>query len=178
MGTGAIQLQAATLATHAPPAVHGERKPDRGQRRRQPVHVHVRCHAGLEPNGNNSLALSIGGNTDGATANLGRSSGSTGTLVIAASDGTAALGATVQVTVAGSGGNLPALTNGMVAPYIVAQNNDSNGSGDFLTYSSSGFAKAAYSSATTDLVGRIRRGFPGQCGPDPCHQHDRPGLLR
>ena len=152
-GTGAIQLQAATLqlmpgyplegggtATVSLTAASGA-----GNQ----LTFMYGATLGLSRNGNSSLQFTIGGNTNGTTANLARSSGSKGTLVIASADGTASLGGSDQVLVAGSGGNLPALTNGIVAPYIVAENNDTNGSGDFLTYGSNGFALAAYSTATS-----------------------------
>jgi autotransporter-associated beta strand protein len=104
----------------------------------------------LNRNGNNSLKVSIGGRTDGSALNLSRLN--YGTLVIAPSDGVAALGTTEQVTVPGSGLNLPTLMNGIVAPYIVAKDSDGFGSGDFLTYGTSGFTKAAYVQASTTPI--------------------------
>ncbi|MGA2441417.1 MAG: autotransporter-associated beta strand repeat-containing protein, partial [Tepidisphaeraceae bacterium] len=65
-----------------------------------------------------------------------------GTLVIAAALGTANLGGTEQFIVTGAA---PTLTNGIVNTAIVGQNNDSNASGDFLTYGGTGFALGAYS---------------------------------
>ena len=72
--------------------------------------------------------------------------------MIAPAGGTAALGVSERVIVNGTGGNLPALSNGIVAPYIVAEDNDGSGSGDFLTYGSGGFAKAAYTKASTTPI--------------------------
>jgi autotransporter-associated beta strand protein len=68
-----------------------------------------------------------------------------GTLVIAASLGTANLGGTEQFVVSGTA---PALTHGIVNTSIVGQNDDANDSGDFLTYAGSGFAVATYSGST------------------------------
>jgi autotransporter-associated beta strand protein len=104
----------------------------------------------LNANGNNSLTFTIGGNTDGITPNLSRVGN--GTLVINAADGTANLGTIDRLIVSGSGGNLPAVTNGIVAPYIVGQNNDANASGDFLTYSVNGFAIASYTTSGTSQI--------------------------
>lgn len=106
----------------------------------------------LNRNGNTSLALTIGGNTDGTTPNFARAAGSNGTMVIAPANGAAGLGSTEQVIVNGTNGNLPALTNGIVPPYIVAQDNDGAGSGDFLTSGSGGFARASYVEATTTSI--------------------------
>jgi autotransporter-associated beta strand protein len=110
----------------------------------------------LNRNGNNSLTLTVGGNTDGTTANLVRSG--TGTLVIAPAGGTAGLGTTERVVVAGSLGNLPAQTNGIVNPSVVARDNDAGGSGDFLAYGANGFVKAAYTQASSTPIGSAGAG--------------------
>ncbi len=98
---------------------------------------------GLNRNGNTSLAVTIGGLTNGSTANISRAD-AYGTLTIVPASGLANLGSLESVIVNGSSGNLPAVTNGIVAPYIVGQDNDANSSGSFLTYGSSGFAEASY----------------------------------
>jgi autotransporter-associated beta strand protein len=105
----------------------------------------------LNRNGNTSLTFTVGGNTDGTTPNLARSGN--GTLVIAPAGGTAGLGVTEQFVVAGTGGNLPALANGIVAPHVVARDSDAGGSGDFLTYGPGGFARAAYTQASSTPIG-------------------------
>jgi autotransporter-associated beta strand protein len=99
----------------------------------------------LNRNGNTSLSLEIGGNADQVTPNIVREG--TGTLVIEPSDGTATLGILEQLTVRGTSFNLPAITNGIVNPSIVAADDDGNLSGDFLTYGANGFTKAAYTEA-------------------------------
>jgi autotransporter-associated beta strand protein len=100
----------------------------------------------LNRNGNNSLSLEIGGFSNQTTSNLVRYEN--GTLVIEPASGTANLGTSEQLIVRGSASNLPALTNGIVSPSIVSADDDGNDSGDFLTYGSSGFTKAAYTEAT------------------------------
>jgi hypothetical protein len=106
----------------------------------------------IDRNGNNSLKVTIGGKTGGSGLNLLRDTTLPGTLVIAPAGGIAALGASEQVLVAGSGTNLPTLINGIVAPYIVAKDNDVYRSGDFLTYGASGFVKAAYTLASATPI--------------------------
>ena len=151
-GTGAIQLQAATLQLTPTSGTSDVSLTIASGLGNQLTFLHGATLA-LSRNGNTSLSLTIGGNTDGTTANMVRSSGSDGTLVIVPANGIASLGLTEQVIVNGTGGNLPALANGIVAPYFVAEDNDGNGSGDFLTYGAAGFAKAAYTQAsTTSLV--------------------------
>lgn len=111
----------------------------------------------LQPAGSASYTLTIGGYTNGQTPNLNRLSA--GTLAIAPGAGLAELGSSQQVLVAGSGGNLPAVSNGIVAPYIIGMDNDSAGSGGFLTYDA-GFqaavsvssAKVGISKVTSDMV--------------------------
>ena len=108
------------------------------------------CTIALNRQQNSSLALQIGSYTDGVTANIIRGTG--GTLVIAPASGIANLGTDEQLTLPGTGGNLPTLTHGMVIPYIVGQDNDSAGSGDFLTYGSTGIARAAYTEASSTPI--------------------------
>jgi len=100
----------------------------------------------LDPPSGASLTLQIGGNTNASTPNLFR--GGNGTLVIAVAPGIANLGSTQQLQINGSSANLPTVTNGIVSPSIVGQDNDANASGDFLTYGFAGFAPASYTQAT------------------------------
>jgi autotransporter-associated beta strand protein len=111
------------------------------------------CAIALVPNGHSSLTFTLGGFTDGTSANIGRNGAAT--LVVAPAGGTADLGAGEKFLVAGSGGNLPALTNGIVAPYIVAQNNDAGASGDFVTYGANGFARASYTLASGTSINSV-----------------------
>jgi autotransporter-associated beta strand protein len=104
----------------------------------------------LNRNGNDSLSLEIAGNTNGSTANLVRSGN--GTLVITPASGTANLGTSESLIVRGSASNLPAVTNGIVTPSIIAADNDGNESGDFLTYGPAGFAKAAYTESSSVAI--------------------------
>ncbi len=69
-----------------------------------------------------------------------------GTLVIAPANGTAAtnLGVNEEVLLTAA----PTLTNGIVNTSIIGANNDTNASGDFLTYGTSGFVLATYSAST------------------------------
>jgi autotransporter-associated beta strand protein len=97
----------------------------------------------LTLSGSGSYRVVIGGNDDGALANIVRNSG--GTLVIAPGGGVAELGQTQQLLVAGTAANLPVVTNGIVAPYMVGVDDDTASSGKFLTYS----ASAGFASATT-----------------------------
>ena len=91
--------------------------------------------------GKGSFKVTLGGNSQGSKANIDRQSA--GTLVIAPGAGIAELGATQQLLVAGNGGNLPPVTNGMVAPYIIGQDDYSTpGWGCFLTYGVTGFTQA------------------------------------
>ena len=150
-GSGAIQLQAGTLQLTPAGGTADVSLTAANGAGNQLTFVNGATLA-LSRNGDNSLTFSIGGNTDGTTANLVRSPGSTGTLVIAPDGGTAGLGVAERVIVNGTSGNLPGLSNGIVAPYIVAADSDGNGSGDFLTYGSGGFAKAAYTRASTTSI--------------------------
>ena len=100
--------------------------------------------------------------------------------MIAPAGGTAGLGASERVIVNGTGGNLPALANGIVAPYIVAKDSDSNGSGDFLTLWPGRLCQDNLHQGQHDVhyIGRNHRGLRGQCGSDCSEQHDRPGRGR
>ncbi|MBH5390320.1 hypothetical protein [Bradyrhizobium diversitatis] len=101
----------------------------------------------LQLSGSGNYRVVIGGNDDGTLTNIVRNSG--GTLVIVPGGGMAQLGLTQQVFVAGTGANLPVVTNGIVAPYILGEDDDAASSGKFLTYSpSEGFASAATVSST------------------------------
>ncbi len=97
--------------------------------------------------------VTIGGYTDAATSNLTRTAA--GTLILQPSQGLAILGGGQNVVVAGSVDNLPNVSNGMVAPWIVGQDNDEAGSGAFLNYGSSGFdgflTAKVYMSDATDI---------------------------
>ena len=95
----------------------------------------------LQVMGASSSVVSIGGNQDGSTANLVRAAA--GTLTLQPNLGTGGLGSDQLVLVAGTGDNLPAVSNGIVAPWIVAQDDDGAGSGAFLTYdANTGFVEA------------------------------------
>jgi MYXO-CTERM domain-containing protein len=106
----------------------------------------------LDANSNPSLTLTIGGNTDGVTPNLVR--WGNGTLVIVAGDGAANLGTIDRLFVKGNlqGGNLPSLPDGIVAPYVVAQDNDANASADFVTCLGNGFVIASYPAVANYLT--------------------------
>lgn len=91
--------------------------------------------------GSGTFALAVGGHTDGSTPNLTRLA--QGTLLIAPGAGLAGLGTTQTVQVAGSGANLPPVTDGIVAPYLLGLDAEAGNIGRFLTYGASGFAVAA-----------------------------------
>ncbi len=98
----------------------------------------------LERGTNLSLAVDIGGSTDGTTSNLERTG--RGSLVFSLSNGLAGLGSLEKIRVTGSGANLPQVTNGMVLPYLIGQDSDSGRSGAFLNYSATdGFVAATLS---------------------------------
>jgi autotransporter-associated beta strand protein len=103
--------------------------------------------------GTGSFAVTIGGNTDGSTANLTRQAA--GTLVLAPGGGTAALGATQQVVVAGSDGNLPPVSNGIVAPWLLGQDSDAASSGVFLDYNEAGFDPATVTLSSNVGIGSL-----------------------
>lgn len=101
----------------------------------------------LQMLGASPSVVQIGGCTDGATANLARAG--TGTLTLQPNLGIAGLGASQQAVVLGSGGNLPTVSNGMVAPWMLAEDIDGNQSGGFLTYDEdAGFTPAVPSLAS------------------------------
>ncbi len=110
----------------------------------------------LDKGNNTSLAVTLGGTS--ATAVFIRGGGP-GTLVIKPGSGLANLGTASgeSLRIVGSSSNaVPVVTNGIVAPWIVGQ--DTNGKGDFLTYSGTGgvtdtgFQVATYS-ATNSFAG-------------------------
>lgn len=103
--------------------------------------------------GTGSYAVTIGGNTDGSTANLTRVAA--GTLVLAPGGGTTALGATQQVAVAGSDANLPAVSNGIVAPWLLGQDSDAASSGVFLDYNEAGFDPATVTLSSDVGIGQL-----------------------
>ena len=109
----------------------------------------------LELVGSGAYEVTIGGYTNGTTPNIGRTT--TGTMVIAPGAGVDALGSLQQVIVAGSNENLPTISNHIVAPFILGQDNDPAQSGRFLTYESSTAGQAAGFKAarivTSDKVG-------------------------
>jgi hypothetical protein len=91
--------------------------------------------------GGDACVVTIGGNSDGTTPNIQRTS--TATFTIAPGAGIAQLGSSQQVLVAGSASNLPCTSNGIVAPYILGEDSDAISSGKFLTYDSSAGFEAA-----------------------------------
>ncbi len=102
----------------------------------------------IDRGANTSLAFTVGSHTDGTTPNLVIAAG--GSLVVGAASGIDALGASEKLLIAGSGGNLPANSNGIVAPAIVGTSaNSATQAGDFLRYdASNGFQKATYTLAS------------------------------
>lgn len=109
----------------------------------------------LDKGNNNSLSVTLGQNSTASVINRG----APGTLIIKPASGLANLGTASGETLRVLGANSsapPAVTNGIVAPWIVGQ--DTNGKGDFLTYSGSGavtdtgFIVANYS-ATNSFTG-------------------------
>ena len=139
-GTGALALNFGTLALSptGAGAVSLALASDAGRRMTFGGGATLAVNRG----GNSDLALTLGGHTDGTTPNLLRTGN--GTLVLAIGSGIADLGGATRILVNGSAGNLPALTNGIVSPSIVGQDNDADRSGDFLTYGANGFARASY----------------------------------
>jgi len=101
---------------------------------------------GVKQGNENSFTVTIG--NSGATGSV-LNRVNNGTLVIAPDAGTASLGLPGGTEFIFVKGAMPTVTNGIVNTSIVGENTDSNGSADFLTYTSvDGFAKAAYSSST------------------------------
>jgi autotransporter-associated beta strand protein len=143
-GSGAINVSAGTLALA--PAGSGGAVNLTGASGAGATFTYGTTDVQLDRGGHDSLTFTVGGYTDGATANLVQSS--RGTLVIAPAGGTGGLGGTERFVVNGTGGNLPAVTNGMVLPSIVARDSGASGNGDFLTYGASGFARAGYTQAS------------------------------
>ncbi len=73
-----------------------------------------------------------------------------GTLVIVPASGLAGLGTTERIKAAGLSPSVVPLTNGIVTPSIIGQENDPARSGDFLTYNSTaGLLKGTYSASTS-----------------------------
>ena len=103
----------------------------------------------LQLSGDNEYIVTIGGNTDGTTPNVSWTD--FGSLLLVPGGGLAELGVSQTVLVAGSDGNLPVVTNGIVAPYILGQDNDTASSGAFLTYDSSIGFQAAPTVLSTDV---------------------------
>ncbi|MEO6846828.1 MAG: PEP-CTERM sorting domain-containing protein [Chthoniobacterales bacterium] len=95
----------------------------------------------LDRGANTGLDVTIGGYTSGSQQNI--SLQNQGTLTIASASGVSELGNLVNVHVAGAAGNQPSITNGMVTPNLVGQDNDGNHSGAFLTYDATDGFKAA-----------------------------------
>ncbi|MDA0818031.1 MAG: PEP-CTERM sorting domain-containing protein [Planctomycetota bacterium] len=109
----------------------------------------------LAKGANSSLTVTVGGNTDGVTPNL--VSANRGHAEILVGGGLASLGGTTKLLVAGSGANLPAVTNGMVAPVILGKDNDLNETASFLTYD----ATVGFLPATPILASAVGINDPG-----------------
>src|SRR5262249_7246486 len=108
----------------------------------------------VQVGGTASYVVTLGGNTDTKTPNMVRASA--GSLAIAPGGGMAALGDTRNIEVAGTSGNLPAITNGIVAPYIIGVDNDDFGSGGFLAYDlTRGFVPATLTSSSQVGIGKV-----------------------
>jgi hypothetical protein len=119
----------------------------------------------LNKGSNASLAVTVG-MVGGTNTAIFQRSGGGGTLIIAPAGGTGGVGGgtgdlgntssgEALLVFSGSGTQyLPTVASGIVSPSIVGQNNDSNQSADFLTYSSAnGFYLATYSSNTDITAG-------------------------
>lgn len=109
---------------------------------------HVGAGASLHFANATPCSVTLGGNTDGVTQNVARAGRGTLEIETADLDG---LGETWTVQVQGSDGNLPALSNGIVAPFVIgiAPPNLACGPwrGQFLTYGSATIP--GYQPATT-----------------------------
>lgn len=103
--------------------------------------------------GTGSFNVTVGGYSDGTNGNIARLG--TGTLVIAPGGGVAALGVSQQFLVNGSGDNLPLVTNGIVAPYIVGYDTAVRSAGAFLTYGSTGFAPVVPTSSAKVAIADV-----------------------
>ncbi|MBC2603368.1 autotransporter outer membrane beta-barrel domain-containing protein [Puniceicoccus vermicola] len=79
-----------------------------------------------------SVELILGGNTDGTTSNFVR--GEQGGLMLLPASGIAELGKSERIRVAGTGGNLPQMTNGIVNPHVVGADPTQSFDGSFLSY--------------------------------------------
>jgi hypothetical protein len=102
----------------------------------------------LTKGNNTALAVTLGGNTDGTAPNITRNN--QGSLEITTDAGLALLGSSVKLKVAGSGGNLPGVNNGMVSPYTVGQDSDAGQSGAFLNYDSANGFQAASTTKSSE----------------------------
>ena len=102
----------------------------------------------LTKGNNTTLAVTLGGNTDESAPNITRNH--QGNLEITTDTGLALLGSSVKLKVAGSGGNLPGVTNGMVSPYTVGQDSDAGQSGAFLNYDPAKGFQAASTTKSSD----------------------------
>lgn len=115
---------------------------------------HAGSGARLQFANSTSCSIMLGGNTDGTTQNVTRAG--RGTLEIETAD-LNGLGATWTVEVEGSEGNLPAVTNGIVAPFVIgiAPPDLACGPwrGQFLTYGSA--TNSGYQPATPILSSDI-----------------------
>ena len=112
----------------------------------------------LQLSGTEPYVVTVGGYIDQATPNIDRATA--GTLIIAPGGGIAQLGSQQQVIVAGSAGNLPVVAgNGIVAPYILGQDDDENSSGAFLTYDAkAGFEPVATTSSQKVGINKAQAG--------------------
>ncbi len=106
----------------------------------------------LQLTGQNQFTVTLGGMTDGNTPNINRQN--SGTFFLNLGGGLSQLGSDQKILIAGSGNNLPVLTNGIVSPYIIGLDSNStdgqSGSGGFLTYSlPTGFQAAQTTQSTS-----------------------------
>lgn len=92
-----------------------------------------------------SLEVTVGGNTDGASPNVVRGPG--GTVTVRSEAGLDRLGASERVLIAGTAGNLPPVTHGMVNPSAVGEAPGAGRRGGFLTYGAAGLAPARTTSS-------------------------------
>jgi hypothetical protein len=156
-GTGSVEGKASSVLDFrpddgTPQAIHFKLAAGAGSR--------LQIDAGgteihLAKGANPSLTVTVGGNTDGVTPNL--VSANQGHAEILVGGGLASLGGTTKLLVAGSGANLPAVTNGMVLPLILGKDNDLNETASFLTYD----ATAGFLPATPILASAVGINDPG-----------------
>jgi hypothetical protein len=97
--------------------------------------------------GTNDYFVTIGGCDDGELPNIVRAND--GTLAIVPGGGITALGSSQKVLVAGTDGNLPPVTDGIVSPAILGIDTDL--SGKFLTYDAGNGFIAASPTLSTGL---------------------------